>query len=107
MDEQVDFQMPEDVVEQLVEHAKLDSYLLGVVFGAGLGGAVVAHLLIRWFGWVKGLAAFAAIYGTGASSIGPWLLKKILKVDSIDGLPVWELPAGQVEELQELVGSSV
>ena len=77
MDEQVDFEMPEDVVEQLVEHAKLDSYLLGVVFGAGLGGAVVAHLLIRWFGWVKGLAAFAAIYGTGASSIGPWLLKKI------------------------------
>ncbi len=106
MDEQLNFKMPEDTTEQLMEYAKIDAYLLGVVFGGGLGGAVTAHLLIRWFGWVKGLAVFATLFGAGTKIATPWLLKKILKVDSISGTPVWELPAVEESKQKELEGAS-
>ena len=99
MDEELGFSLPEDPTERLMEYAGVSSYLLGTVFGVGLGGAVAAHLLIRWFGWVKGLAVFAALFGAGMTkkSIGPWLLKKVLRVDSTEAPPVWELPAARVE----------
>lgn len=95
MDEELDFEAAEDSAERMMQYAGVSSYLLGTVFGVGLGGAVAAHLLIRWFGWVKGLAAFAALFGAGASrkGIGPWLLKKVLKVESMEAPPVWELSA--------------
>jgi hypothetical protein len=108
MDERLDFKMPEDSTDRLMEYARLNSYLLGTVFGVGLGSAIAAHLLIRWFGWVKGLAVFAALFGVGMSNkgFGPWLLKKILKVDSISGPAVWELPAVDESKQEELAGAN-
>ncbi len=92
MDPEVDF--PEDPAERSAEMVETAACLLGAVFGLGLGGAITAHLLIRWFGWIKGLAVFSALaYGVALheKGVGPWLLKKTLRVDSIEGPPVWEL----------------
>lgn len=77
--------------EKTAELAKLNGTLLGLVFGGGLGGAIVAHLLIRWFGWLAGTAAFGGIFGLALKHLSPWLTKKLLKVDDVVGPPVWEL----------------
>lgn len=92
-----DVQLPDDAAGRRAEMLKVDGYLLGSVFGVGLGGAVMAHLCVRRFGWVKGLAIFSAVaYGAAGHKRGvaAWLLKKIIRVDSLEGLPVWELASG-------------
>lgn len=94
---------PEAPVEKQAEMVQTAGYLLEAVFGLGLGGAVTAHLLIRRFGWVRGLALFAALaYGVGLheKGVGRRLLKKIMRVESLEAPPVWELApaAGQAGE---------
>jgi len=92
MDESVEW--PEDEAERREELIRLNAYLLSTVLGYTLGAAILAHLCIRWLGWAFGGAlAAAAIYfiGLGKDGIGPKMLKKILRVDSLEGPPVWEL----------------
>lgn len=90
MDEEVE--APWTAEERRAELARINADFLTVVFGQALGSAIVAHLLVRRLGWVKGLAAFAAIfYGAVLKGTAPVLLKRLLKVDSLDGPPVWEL----------------
>jgi len=104
MDESLD--RPEDRYERYLEQLTLNMDLLFTVFGITLESAVVAHLCIRWFGWVfGGTAAAAAIYlGTISKwGIGPWLMKRVLKVDDLEGPPVWELGPGFEVSAEELV----
>jgi hypothetical protein len=98
---------PQDKNERYLELATLNVDLLTTVFGLGLGSAVLAHLFIRWFGWVfGGAAAVSAIYFGAISKwgVGPRVLKRILKVDALEGPPVWELlPSGEEDgELLEV-----
>jgi hypothetical protein len=96
---------PQDKNERYLELATLNVDLLTTVFGLGLGYAVLAHLLIRWFGWVfGGAAAVSAIYFGAISKwgVGPRLLKRILKVDALEGPPVWELLPSTTEEKELL-----
>ncbi|HEY5526668.1 MAG TPA: hypothetical protein VIK02_03715 [Candidatus Anoxymicrobiaceae bacterium] len=77
---------------KMMEMGKVSGLLLGAIFGGTLGGAITAHLLIRRFGWVKGLVLFAGVfYGGVLKGLSPWFLKKILRVDSLEGPPVNEL----------------
>jgi hypothetical protein len=93
-------------MERLRETVKLGANLLTAVFGVGLGSAVFAHLMIRWFGWtIGGSIASAALYLGVArrNGIGPALLKKILKVDALGGPPVWELIPEELKADEELL----
>jgi hypothetical protein len=88
---------------ELIELAKTNGYLLGAVAGGSLASAVVAHLCIRWLGWVKGLGVFGGLfYGVVLKLVSPWFVKKIMKVEAMEGSPVREL-AGEagVKELTE------
>ena len=90
--------------DRLTEMVKTDGYLLGAVFGGTLGSAVLAHLLIRWLGWVKGLGVFGAFfYGVMLKVVSPWFVKKILRVEAMEGPPVWELDADDEIEVTELI----
>jgi hypothetical protein len=96
---------PEDKYEKYLEIMRLDADLLFVMFGITMDFAIVAHLLIRWFGWVfGGTATAAAVYSglIGKRGIGPWLFKRIMKVDSLEGPPVWELLAAEDAFEEEL-----
>ncbi|MHB8895319.1 MAG: hypothetical protein ACYC99_09120 [Candidatus Geothermincolia bacterium] len=82
-------EVPEDRMERLIEQGKVSGLLLGVIFGGTLGGAITAHLMVRWFGWVKGLALFAGVfYGAVMKGLSPWFLKRILRVKELEGPPV-------------------
>lgn len=87
MDEEVE--LPENPGEIRALKARVNASFLTVVFGQGLGSAIAAHLFIRWFGWAKGLAAFAAFfYGAVIKGTGPMIFRRLLKVDSLEGAPV-------------------
>lgn len=92
--------VPEDQTAKLMEQGKVSALLLGAIFGGTLGGAITAHLLVRWLGWVKGLALFAGIfYGGVMKVLSPWFLKRILKVQELEGPPVWQLePVIEIDE---------
>ena len=103
------FELPEDQMERLRETVKLGANLLTAVFGVGLGSAVFAHLVIRWFGWtIGGSIASAAIYLgiVRRGGICSALFKKILRVDSLDGPPVWELVPEERKADEKLVDAS-
>jgi hypothetical protein len=86
---------------KMIEQGKVSGMLLGTIFGATLGGAITAHLLIRKLGWVKGLVLFGGIfYGGVMKGFSPWILKKILKVDSMNGPAIRQLPTQiEIEEI--------
>jgi hypothetical protein len=85
-------EMPEDPGERMMEYAKINGYLLGCIGGGALGSAIIAHLLIRWLGWVKGLGVFGAFfYGVVLKVVSPWFTRKIMRVEAMEGPPVWEL----------------
>lgn len=101
---------PEDKYEKYLEIVRLNNDLLFTIFGLTLDFAIAAHLLIRWFGWVFGGAGAAAAVYFGMMSkrgIGPWLFKRILKVESLEGPPVWELSnaAAALEEELASIGT--
>ncbi len=102
------FEVPIEADDRMKRMAESGGLFLFFAFGL-LGAAAVAHLLIRWLGWIKGSLAFAGLFWGGVLSkkgIGPALMKRLLRVDTIEGPPVWELAA--VEEAQEeLVGIEV
>lgn len=75
------------------EAAKTAASFSLVVFGVCLGGAVASTVLIRKLGRIKGLFAFAAaFYVLALSKAGclPFMCKKIMKVESLEGSPIWE-----------------
>jgi hypothetical protein len=96
----VSFEEAPDQGAKLMEMGKTSGLLLGAIFGGTLGGAITAHLLIRRFGWVKGLLLFAGVfYGGVMKGLSPWFLKKILRVDRLEGPPVNELvPEIEIDE---------
>ena len=82
---------------KMIEQGKVSGLLLGAIFGGTLGGAITAHLLVRKLGWVKGLVLFGGIfYGGVLKGLSPWFLKRIMKVESMEGPPMREL-RGRVE----------
>jgi hypothetical protein len=88
MDGKVDFE--EGSQEELLERVKLAAFLLFIIFAGTGGPAVLATILIRWLGWTKGLAVLGAIGIPVLLGAGPWIAKKLLKVDSLDAPSVWE-----------------
>jgi len=105
------FDMEEGLVRPIAEKERraerwsVNARILGSTLGLTLGWAIIAHLLIRFLGWTIGGAAAAAIahFGFGKRGIGPALLKSTLKLDKIEGPPVWELALSlpAVEELEK------
>jgi len=87
-------EQPADIADMRSRMAKTSGSFLATVFGAALGGAVTAHLLIRRFGWVRGLLAFCPVLYLGFlsnRSLGPALLRRILHLEPGDAPPVWEM----------------
>jgi hypothetical protein len=79
-------EIPENPGERMMEYARVNGYLLGSIGGGALGSAIIAHLLIRWLGWVKGLGAFGAFfYGVVLKVVSPWFIKKIMRVEAMEG----------------------
>lgn len=85
---------PEGEQEKRRELSQISVNFFTTVLGLTLGCAIIAHLLIRVFGWtIGGTAAAAVIYffGLGKRGVGARRLKSMLKVDDFEGTPVWEL----------------
>jgi len=96
----------QEQADRIAEIVKVDAYLLGAVFGGSLGSAILAHLLIRWLGWAKGLGVFGAFfYGVMMKVVSPWFVKKIMKVQSTEGPPVSELPQYKEADLDVLIAA--
>jgi hypothetical protein len=75
------------------------------IFGGALGGAMLSTVLVRRFGWAKGMAAWAALMGLNLSTIGPTLCKRIMGVESLEDLPIEEVVARAIEADRALVGA--
>ena len=94
-------EIPADQTEKMIEYAKVNGLIVGAIGGGTLGSAVIAHLLIRWLGWVKGVGVFGAFfYGVVLKFVSPWFIKKIMRVEAMEGPPVWEL-LGEEEAVDE------
>jgi hypothetical protein len=99
--------LPENQTEKLKEMGKVSGSLLGAIFAGTLGGAITGHFLIRWFGWAKGLALFAGVfYGGVMKGLLPWYLKRILRVDELQGPHVREL-AAEIEIDEEILIATI
>jgi hypothetical protein len=87
----------EEVTAEVMARDALETFawMNVVIFGFCLGSAVMATVLIRKLGWVKGLAAMAPVLAMGGSSkvgLGPAMMKKIMHIDSIEGSSLETLP---------------
>ena len=79
----------ENATDKLMERAKVSSLLLSVV-GMSVGMAVASAACISRLGWLKGSAVLGAMSGPVLFGVGPWLTKRILRVESLDAPAVWE-----------------
>ena len=77
--------------DRRLEMAKVSSLLLSVV-GMSIGISAMAAALVSRLGWAKGLASFGALSAPVLLGVGPWLTKKVLKVDSLAAPAVWDEP---------------
>lgn len=82
-----------DTRERLINAIKLGVLAYVSIIGIAFGSATLATLLIKWLGWTKGLVTFGATLYLGILSkwgIGPALIKKIMRVESLEAPSVWE-----------------
>lgn len=67
------------------------AWLNAVIFGFCAGSAVLSTVLIRKLGWCKGMAAMVPVLALGGSKrlgVGPALMKKVMHVEMIQGMPL-------------------
>ncbi len=67
------------------------AWLNVVVFGFCAGSAILSTVFIRRLGWAKGMAAMAPVLALGTSrrlGVGPAVMKKVMHVDEVEGIPV-------------------
>lgn len=97
-----------ELLDRLPEALKEFGAVNAAVFGGALGGAILATVLVRRLGWVKGMAAWAALMGINLSKIGfgPALCKKVMRVEDLNDVPVEELVKREIEALRELAPAS-
>jgi hypothetical protein len=88
-----------DLMDRVPEVSKLMAQLNTVIFGGTLGTAIASTVLIRNLGWIKGLAATAAISYPMISKrgLGTYFCKKIMKVDDLEGIPIEEITRQAIE----------
>lgn len=87
---------PVDEQGRRSEMMSVNRDIAGLMFGLTLAPMIAAHLLIRWFGWTIGGSLASALVYFGVISkwgVGPKLVKRMLKVDDLQGLPASELIA--------------
>jgi hypothetical protein len=92
-----DVELEEGSGGRLIEQAKVTT-LFGSVVGLSVGLAGVAAALINRLGWVKGLGATSVLSAPVLLGVGPWLTKRILKVDSLVAPAVWETALDELAE---------
>ncbi len=92
-----------DLFERIPEALRPALYASIAIFGAALGSAILATVLIHNLGWVKGLAIYAAVCGWLLSPLGPGPLvaKKLLGVEELKDVPVEELIRQKIAELEK------
>jgi hypothetical protein len=98
-----------DILDRLPEATELFKNLNLAVFGSSLGSAVLATVLIHRFGWVPGMAGYAGFLALmlNKHGLGPALCKRIMGVDSLEGIPIEEVIARAIEaEKKALVAVS-
>ena len=92
-----------DFLDRLPEATKLFVDTNAPILVASFGSAVLATVLIHRFGWVPGMAGYAASLALllNKHGIGPRLCKRLMGVDSLDGTPIEEeiLKAIEAEKL--------
>ncbi len=81
-----------DFLDRLPEATKLFVDTNAPILVASFGSAVLATVLIHRFGWVPGMAGYAASLALllNKHGIGPRLCKRLMGVDSLDGTPIEE-----------------
>jgi len=98
---------PADEQGRRGELVSISGRFASMIFGLTLGSAVLAHLCIRWLGWTIGsTVAGAVIYllGFSARGLAPKMVRAMLKVEDLEGAPVWELDPVEAE-LEEMVSA--
>jgi len=96
---ETDLEAGEESGEKQSEGVNLLLDIQTMVNGLPFLNALVAHLLIRWFGWVAGGSAAAASIYLGVMSkrgIFPALARRIMGVDNLEAPPVQELATREV-----------
>ena len=84
---------PEGEQERRKEQLDVSLDFFTNVCGLTLGCAVVAHLLIRFLGWIIGGTAAAAViyfFCLGRRGIGARRLMAMMKIDDFEAPPVWD-----------------
>ena len=97
-----------DFFDRIPEVRKLFTEINAAVFGISLGSAVLATVLIRKFGWPAGMTGYAAFLALMLNKwgLGSALCKRIMGVDSLQGIPIEEEVAKAIEEQKALVATS-
>jgi hypothetical protein len=97
-----------DFFNRLPEAGKLFMNINTAIFGSTLGSAILATVLVHRFGWVPGMAGYAAFLALMLNKwgIGPAFCKRIMGVDSLEGTPIEEVIARAIEAEKSLVAVS-
>lgn len=97
-----------DLFERIPEVSSLMVNLNGAILGGTLGTAVMSTVLIRNLGWIKGLAATAAVSYPLLSKrgLGGYLCKKIMRVDELEGTPVEEMVRKAIESREPALATT-
>lgn len=96
---EAELEVADETSEEQPEGLNLLLDIQTLVNGVPFLNALVAHLLIRWFGWVAGGSAAAASIYLGVMSkrgIFPALARRIMGVDNLEAPPVLELATREV-----------
>jgi hypothetical protein len=98
-----------ELLDRIPEALKKMTEFNTVIFGGALGGAVLSTVLVRRFGWVQGMAAWAALMGLSLSKVGfgPVMSKKIMGVENLEDLPIEEVIAKAIESERVLAATTV
>ncbi len=97
-----------ELLDRMPEAMKKLSAVNLAIFGGALGGAIMATVLVRRFGWGPGMAIWAALMGLNLSKVGlgPALCKRIMGVESLEDVPIEEVVARAIEADRALIGAT-
>jgi hypothetical protein len=96
-----------DFFDRLPEAGKLFADTNAAIWGTSFGSAVLATVLVHKFGWIPGMAGYAAFLAAllNKRSLGPLLCKRIMGVDSLQGTPIEEEIGKAIEAEKALLPS--
>ena len=100
---------PLELLDRVPEAMKKMNQFNLAIFGGALGGAILSAVLVRRFGWARGMAIWAGLMGLNLSRFGfaPALSKNIMDVEDLSDLPIEEAVARIIETGRAPVGATL